>query len=116
MKLKPLYRTPPSFKKLLNSIFKELVEDVNETVLRNAVLHKVANPAIQLLLKILHHQEETKKLDKFVDRLLMGLPGKDEISDELDQVKKQRNPFVDTVLKDQVGTHLMEIIVRVSPK
>lgn len=102
---------PESFRGLLASISKELVVELSDVVVRSSVLHSNASPLLQLMLLVSHVRGDTDTADQFADKLLLGVPSETEIAMGGD---KLRNVFVLTMLKDSVGSHLFEIILKVS--
>ncbi|KAJ9051840.1 Nucleolar protein 9 [Entomophthora muscae] len=100
---------PDSFQGLLASISNELVFELSDVVVRSSVLHSNASPLLQLMLLVSHVRGDTDTADQFADKLLLGVPSEKEIALGAD---KLRNAFVLTMLKDSVGSHLFEIILK----
>ncbi|KAI0216288.1 Nucleolar protein 9, partial [Massospora cicadina] len=87
---------PASFQALLAGVSKEMIFELSDVVVRSSVLHSNASPLLQLMLLVSH------------------TPPRGAIRKEiLINGDKLRNAFVLTMLKDSVGSHLFEIILKV---
>ncbi|GAB5586639.1 Nucleolar protein 9 [Umbelopsis nana] len=107
-KASPTRLVPKSFTDMLQELTRELTSGLSETVIRTLAVHRVANPVLQLLLELQTGTEETQKVnDLLIDRILWGV-----VSDESMQPNSDRDAWFETLLRDQVGSHLLEIILK----
>ncbi|KAF9970274.1 Nucleolar protein 9 [Actinomortierella ambigua] len=100
---------PPSFKEMLRSITEAMTTGLSATIVRSLAVHQVANPVLQLLLEIQAKDDPAGK-DALVDKLLMDITQEEQPGQKNDD----RDAYVETLLRDQVGSHLLETIVRVA--
>ncbi|ORX93043.1 ARM repeat-containing protein [Basidiobolus meristosporus CBS 931.73] len=102
-------QVPPSFTKMLDEVTNLIITGMSDVVVRSLAVHAVASPVLQLLL-VLQSKKDESLNDDLIDKLLMGISSK---QDEVDDIGRRDN-FVDTLIKDQVGSHLFEKILQVS--
>ncbi|KAF7724497.1 Nucleolar protein 9 [Apophysomyces ossiformis] len=105
-------RVPASFKAMFRTLTKELAINSSETEVRALSVHRVANPVLQLLLEMQEDDEEGQNARKvLIDRILWGI-----VTDMESQAEnKDRDSWFETLIRDQVGSHLLEVIVKVAP-
>ncbi|KAF9162149.1 Nucleolar protein 9 [Actinomortierella ambigua] len=106
---RPTRLVPPSFKEMLRSITEAITSGLSATIVRSLAVHQVANPVLQLLLEVQAKDDAAGK-DALVDKLLMDITQEDQPGQKNDD----RDAYVETLLRDQVGSHLLETIVRVA--
>ncbi|KAF9414504.1 Nucleolar protein 9 [Podila epigama] len=106
---RPTRLVPASFKDMLHTITSTMMNGLSASIVRSLAVHQVANPVLQLLLEVLAKDNEEAK-DELVDKLLMDIT-RDE---EPGQTNNDRDAYVETLLRDQVGSHLLEMIVKVA--
>ncbi|CAM0141460.1 Nucleolar protein 9 [Umbelopsis sp. WA50703] len=111
-KASPTRVVPASFKSMLEELTRELTSGLSETVVRTLAVHRVANPVLQLLLELQNDVEEGQKVnDMLVDRILWGI-----VTDETPGPNSDRDAWFETLLRDQVGSHLLEVVLKtISP-
>ncbi|KAI8067451.1 armadillo-type protein [Gongronella butleri] len=110
---KPL-RVPKEF----NTMFRDLTHDLaigsSESVIRSLSGHKVASPVLQLLLEMQGKDEQGKEVQTvLLDRLLWGIVTDPKPTDE--SVVSNRNSWFQTLVRDTVASHLLEVVVKVAP-
>ncbi|ORZ16727.1 armadillo-type protein [Lobosporangium transversale] len=106
---RPTRLVPPSFKEMLRTITSTMMNGLSDSVVRSLAVHQVANPVLQLLLEVLAKDNEMAK-DQLVDKLLIDITHEEESGHKNDD----RDAYVETLLRDQVGSHLLEKIVQVA--
>ncbi|KAG0339267.1 Nucleolar protein 9 [Podila humilis] len=106
---RPTRLVPPSFKEMLHTITSTMMNGLSASIVRSLAVHQVANPVLQLLLEVLAKDNEEAK-DELVDKLLMDITRKEEPGHK----NNDRDAYVETLLRDQVGSHLLEMIVKVA--
>ncbi|KAI8581582.1 hypothetical protein K450DRAFT_232018 [Umbelopsis ramanniana AG] len=107
-KASPTRVVPKSFTDMLHELTRELTEGLSETVIRTLAVHRVANPVLQLLLELQPETEDGQNArDMIIDRILWGI-----VSDESTQSNHDRDSWFETLLRDQVGSHLLEVILK----
>ncbi|KAG0044929.1 Nucleolar protein 9 [Gryganskiella cystojenkinii] len=106
---RPTRLVPPSFKEMLRTITSTMMNGLSASIVRSLAVHQVANPVLQLLLEVLAKDDEAAK-DELVDKLLMDITREEEPGHKNDD----RDAYVETLLRDQVGSHLLEKIVQVA--
>ncbi|OZJ05501.1 hypothetical protein BZG36_01891 [Bifiguratus adelaidae] len=110
VQVKQLYAPPAAFKQILDSFIRQLADGMSETEVRTLSVHASANPVLQLLLEIADVAGgEQVKLD-FLDRILWDLATADP-----NTVDADRDAWFDTLLRHNVGSHLLETILHVAP-
>ncbi|KAK9768120.1 Nucleolar protein 9 [Basidiobolus ranarum] len=102
-------QVPPSFTVMLDEVTNLIITGMSDVVVRSLAVHAVASPVLQLLL-VLQSKKDESLNDDLIDKLLMGISSK---QDEVDDIGRRDN-FVDTLIKDQVGSHLFEKILQVA--
>lgn len=110
LKAKTLLRlVPPSFPLMLRSITTSLIDSLSETATRTLSVHRVANPVLQLLLEFQSETDEgALTRDLLIDRILWGA-----LSERAENVA-DRDAWVETLLRDQAGSHLFEKVLKFS--
>ncbi|KAG0000396.1 Nucleolar protein 9 [Entomortierella chlamydospora] len=106
---RPTRLVPPSFKDMLRTITSTMMNGLSDSIVRSLAVHQVANPVLQLLLEVLAKDNEAAK-DQLVDKLLMDITREEEPGHK----NNDRDAYVETLLRDQVGSHLLEKIVQVA--
>ena len=106
---RPTRLVPASFKEMLRTITSTMMNGLSASIVRSLAVHQVANPVLQLLLEVLGKDDEAAK-DELVDKLLMDITQEEEAGHQNDD----RDAYVETLLRDQVGSHLLEKIVQVA--
>ncbi|KAF9418858.1 Nucleolar protein 9 [Entomortierella beljakovae] len=106
---RPTRLVPPSFKDMLRTITSTMMNGLSDSIVRSLAVHQVANPVLQLLLEVLSKDDEVAK-DQLVDKLLMDITREEEPGYK----NSDRDAYVETLLRDQVGSHLLEKIVQVA--
>ncbi|KAG0212562.1 Nucleolar protein 9 [Mortierella sp. NVP41] len=106
---RPTRLVPPSFKEMLRTITSTMMNGLSDSVVRSLAVHQVANPVLQLLLEVSAKEDEASK-DGLVDKLLMDITHEEEPGTK----NHDRDAYVETLLRDQVGSHLLEKIVQVA--
>ncbi|KAI1321356.1 Nucleolar protein 9 [Mortierella claussenii] len=106
---RPTRLVPPSFKEMLRTITSTMMNGLSDSIVRSLAVHQVANPVLQLLLEVLAKDDEMAK-DQLVDKLLMDITHEEEPGVK----NNDRDAYVETLLRDQVGSHLLEKIVQVA--
>ncbi|KAF9102781.1 Nucleolar protein 9 [Mortierella sp. AM989] len=106
---RPTRLVPPSFKDMLRTITSTMMNGLSDSIVRSLAVHQVANPVLQLMLEVLAKDNEMAK-DQLVDKLLMDITREEEPGHK----NNDRDAYVETLLRDQVGSHLLEKIVQVA--
>lgn len=106
---RPTRLVPPSFKEMLRTITSTMTNGLSDSIVRSLAVHQVANPVLQLLLEVLAKDDEATK-DGLVDKLLMDITKEEEPGYK----NNDRDAYVETLLRDQVGSHLLEKILQVA--
>ncbi|KAF9921745.1 Nucleolar protein 9 [Linnemannia zychae] len=106
---RPTRLVPPSFKEMLRTISSTMMDGLSDSIVRSLAVHQVANPVLQLLLEVSAKEDEASK-DGLVDKLLMDITREEEPGTK----NNDRDAYVETLLRDQVGSHLLEKIVQVA--
>ncbi|KAF9284164.1 Nucleolar protein 9 [Mortierella alpina] len=106
---RPTRLVPASFKDMLRTITSTLMNGLSDSIVRSLAVHQVANPVLQLLLEVLAKDDESAK-DELVDKLLMDITREEEPGHK----NADRDAYVETLLRDQVGSHLLEKIMQVA--
>ncbi|KAG0379871.1 Nucleolar protein 9 [Mortierella sp. AD032] len=106
---RPTRLVPASFKDMLRTITSTMMNGLSDTIVRSLAVHQVANPVLQLLLEVSAKEDEASK-DGLVDKLLMDITHEEEPGTK----NHDRDAYVETLLRDQVGSHLLEKIVQVA--
>ncbi|KAG0164059.1 Nucleolar protein 9 [Apophysomyces sp. BC1034] len=105
-------RVPASFKAMFRKLTTELAINSSETEVRALSVHRVANPVLQLLLEMQENDEEGQNAKKvLIDRILWGIVTDMESATE----NKDRDSWFETLIRDQVGSHLLEVIMKEAP-
>ncbi|KAI7869750.1 armadillo-type protein [Spinellus fusiger] len=111
-KASPSRQVPSSFTAMFRALTKELAIHSSETQLRALSVHRVASPVLQLLLEM--QQEDTQGQEAkrvLLDNILWGV-----VSDVTTPTEnKDRDSWFETLIRDQVGSHLLEVIFKVAP-
>ncbi|KAG0197554.1 Nucleolar protein 9 [Mortierella sp. GBA30] len=106
---RPTRLVPPSFKEMLRTITSTMMNGLSDSIIRSLAVHQVANPVLQLLLEVLAKDDEGAK-DELVDKLLMDITQEEAPGHK----NNDRDAYVETLLRDQVGSHLLEKIMQVA--
>ncbi|KAI9008988.1 armadillo-type protein [Phycomyces nitens] len=108
----PIRRVPPSFKEMFRTLSTELAITSSETDVRSLSVHRVASPVLQLLLEMQEEDAEGQKAKNILlDRILWGV-----VSDVTKPTEnKDRDSWFETLIRDPVGSHLLEVIFKVAP-
>ncbi|KAF9142034.1 Nucleolar protein 9 [Mortierella sp. GBA39] len=106
---RPTRLVPPSFKEMLRTITSTMMNGLSDSIVRSLAVHQVANPVLQLLLEVSAKDDEASK-DGLVDKLLMDITHEEEPGTK----NHDRDAYVETLLRDQVGSHLLEKIMQVA--
>ncbi|KAF9950954.1 Nucleolar protein 9 [Modicella reniformis] len=106
---RPTRLVPPSFKEMLRTVTSTMMNGLSDSIVRALAVHQVANPVLQLLLEVLAKDDPVMK-DELVDKLLMDITKEEEPGYK----NNDRDAYVETLLRDQVGSHLLEKIVQVA--
>jgi nucleolar protein 9 len=96
---------PSSFAEKLCDIVKSLTDGLSDRDVRMLAMNNVASPVLQVLLVL--HAEQTAVVDALIDRLLLGASTGATPTQEL-------HAWADTLVKSQVGSHLMEKVTQVA--
>ncbi|KAG0228204.1 Nucleolar protein 9 [Actinomortierella wolfii] len=106
---RPTRLVPPQFKEMLHSITESMTSGLSATIVRSLAVHQIANPVLQLLLEV-QAKDDIAGKDALVDKLLMDITQ----DEQPGQKNDDRDAYVETLLRDQVGSHLLETIVRIA--
>ncbi|KAF8927431.1 Nucleolar protein 9 [Dissophora ornata] len=106
---RPTRLVPSSFKEMLRTITSTMMNGLSDSIVRSLAVHQVANPVLQLLLEVLAKDDEAAS-DALVDKLLMDITREEEPGHK----NSDRDAYVETLLRDPVGSHLLEKIVQVA--
>ncbi|CAO3588938.1 unnamed protein product [Absidia cylindrospora] len=107
-------RVPKTFKDMFRTLTTELAIKSDEAAIRSLSVHRVANPVIQLLLELQDQDEQGREAQTvLLDRLLWGIVTDGNPADE--RKKEDRKSWFQTLIRDKVGSHLLEVIVKVAP-
>ncbi|KAI8337966.1 armadillo-type protein [Chlamydoabsidia padenii] len=113
-KAKKTLMVPHSFKDMFRTLTKELAVESDEAAIRSLSVHRVANPVIQLLLELQDDDESGRQAQTILlDRLLWGIVTDANPADQ--RKKDDRKSWFQTLIRDKVGSHLLEVIVKVAP-
>ncbi|KAI8971901.1 armadillo-type protein [Mycotypha africana] len=105
-------KVPDTFKVMFRTLTTELAINMSETEVRTLSVHKVANPVLQLLLDMQENDTEgIKARNILIDRILWGIVTDIDSKEE----NTDRDSWFATLIRDSVGSHLLEIIVKVAP-
>ncbi|KAG1325370.1 hypothetical protein G6F63_012184 [Rhizopus arrhizus] len=105
-------KVPDSFKEMFRTLTRELAINMSETEVRTLSVHKVANPVLQLLLEMQEDDKEGQKAKNvLIDRILWGIVTDIDSKEE----SKDRDAWFETLIRDPVGSHLLEVIVKCAP-
>ncbi|KAG0294588.1 Nucleolar protein 9 [Dissophora globulifera] len=106
---RPTRLVPSSFKDMLHTITSTMMDGLSDSIVRSLAVHQVANPVLQLLLEVLAKDNEAAS-DALVDKLLMDITREEAPGHK----NHDRDAYVETLLRDPVGSHLLEKIVQVA--
>ncbi|OAD77681.1 hypothetical protein PHYBLDRAFT_108002, partial [Phycomyces blakesleeanus NRRL 1555(-)] len=111
-KASPIRNVPASFKEMFRTLSTELAITSSETDVRALSVHRVASPVLQLLLEMQEEDSEGQKAKNvLLDRILWGV-----VSDVTKPTEnKDRDSWFETLIRDPVGSHLLEVIFKVAP-
>ncbi|KAI7900603.1 armadillo-type protein [Cokeromyces recurvatus] len=110
--LSPTRKVPDSFKAMFRTLTTELAINMSETEVRSLSVHRVANPVLQLLLEMQENDKEgIKARNILIDRILWGIVTDIDSKEE----NKDRDSWFETLVRDSVGSHLLEVIFQVAP-
>ncbi|KAI9485853.1 MAG: armadillo-type protein [Benjaminiella poitrasii] len=110
--LSPSRKVPDSFKAMFRTLTTELAINMSETEVRSLSVHRVANPVLQLLLEMQENDKEgIKARNILIDRILWGIVTDIDSTEE----NKDRDSWFETLVRDSVGSHLLEVIFKVAP-
>ncbi|CEP07225.1 hypothetical protein [Parasitella parasitica] len=108
----PTRKVPDSFKAMFRTLTTELAINMSETEVRTLSVHKVANPVLQLLLEMQENDKEGQKAKNIlIDRILWGIVADIDSKEE----NRDRDAWFETMVRDPVGSHLLEVIVKCAP-
>ncbi|KAI8380062.1 armadillo-type protein [Blakeslea trispora] len=112
MRLSPIRKVPDSFKAMFRTLTTELAINMSETEVRTLSVHKVANPVLQLLLEMQENDKEgIKAKNILIDRILWGI-----VTDiDSEEQNRDRDSWFETMIRDPVGSHLLEVISKHAP-
>ncbi|KAI8997280.1 armadillo-type protein [Pilobolus umbonatus] len=105
-------QVPDSFKAMFRTLSTELAINSKENEVRTLSVHRVANPVLQLLLEMQENDKEgITARNVLIDRILWG------IVTDIDSTEKNsdRDSWFETLIRDSVGSHLLEVIFQVAP-
>ncbi|RKP40348.1 armadillo-type protein [Dimargaris cristalligena] len=109
-------QVPPSFATLLRRITDEIAVGISGDLARRFAVHRVASPALQLLLSIMAEQGDIEYEGSLIDVLLHGMVGAGDNSGSSDSVAISGSESLQQVVKDPVGSHVFEVLMAlVSP-
>ncbi|KAK4511943.1 uncharacterized protein ATC70_003942 [Mucor velutinosus] len=112
VRLTPTRKVPDSFKAMFRTLTTELAINMSETEVRTLSVHKVANPVLQLLLEMQENDKEGQKAKNIlIDRILWGIVTDIDSKEE----NRDRDSWFETMVRDPVGSHLLEVIVKCAP-
>ncbi|GAA5804800.1 hypothetical protein HPULCUR_010308 [Helicostylum pulchrum] len=112
LRLTSTRKVPDSFKAMFRTLTTELAINMSETEVRTLSVHKVANPVLQLLLEMQENDKEGQKAKNIlIDRILWGIVTDIDSKEE----NKDRDAWFETLIRDPVGSHLLEVIVKCAP-
>lgn len=132
------YQVPKSFSKALDEILIQLLKDLDTSSAREMSIHAIASPVIQLVLgiecdRIADSNPNPQKIKIPTDTFLSVLfpysthrqkklvkEGKSEHDNQNDkqekeESKKSEESFVEYLLSDAIGSHLLEAVIDVLP-
>lgn len=105
-------KVPDSFKAMFRALTTELAINMSETEVRTLSVHKVANPVLQLLIEMQENDKEGQKAQNIlIDRILWGIVTDIDSKEE----NRDRDSWFETLVRDPVGSHLLEVIVKHAP-
>ncbi|KAI8881502.1 ARM repeat-containing protein [Backusella circina FSU 941] len=111
-KSSPIRKVPDSFKAMFRTLTTELAINMSETEVRTLSVHRVANPVLQLLLEMQDDDKQGQKATNIlIDRILWGIVTDIDSTEE----HKDRDSWFETLVRDPVGSHLLEVISKVAP-
>lgn len=136
--LERTYQVPKSFATALNSILSALIQGLDTTSAREMSIHAVSSPVVQLVLgiecdRIADSNPNPQKIKIPTDTLLSLLfpystnrqkkldkaEGKRDKSDKSEdggkESKKSEEAYVEYLLSDAVGSHLLEAVIDILP-
>ncbi|KAJ3146184.1 Nucleolar protein 9 [Irineochytrium annulatum] len=93
-------RIPTSFAALLEGIVDSILASLQEYEIREYAVHPVASPVLQLLVAV----KSGGRGQRLIDAML-------EIDAEEEALRESRSSFMDRLIRDQVGSHLVEKVV-----
>ncbi|KAI8330392.1 armadillo-type protein [Choanephora cucurbitarum] len=112
VRLSPIRKVPDSFKAMFRTLTTELAINMSETEVRTLSVHKVANPVLQLLIEMQENDKEgIKAKNILIDRILWGI-----VTDiDSEEQNRDRDSWFETMIRDPVGSHLLEVISKHAP-
>ncbi|KAI9492112.1 armadillo-type protein [Zychaea mexicana] len=108
-------KVPQSFTIMLRELISDLATKSSDTEMRVFAVSKVASPVLQLLLEMeqsFNDKEGEKIIAALLDRILWDVAtGKDTDA----SVVAQRTSWFETMIRDQGGSRLLQVILKVAP-
>jgi nucleolar protein 9 len=95
-------KVSPEFTAHLTKIVTVIVNGVTDSQVRSMAVNLVARPVLQTLLQVI----SPTLADSLIDRLLMNITSGDLSGNE--SIDQQRRQYVQSMMQDQVGSHLFE--------
>ncbi|KAI7861000.1 armadillo-type protein [Circinella umbellata] len=108
-------KVPNSFTAMLRELISEFANKSSDTEMRVFAVSKVASPVLQLLLEMeqnFNDKEGEQIIETLLDRILWDVAtGKD--TD--DSIVSQRTSWFETMIRDQGGSRLLQVVLKVAP-
>ncbi|KAF8339196.1 armadillo-type protein [Cantharellus anzutake] len=105
------YQVPNSFGEMAGRYGETLRQSLGNNEVRAMVINPVASPILQMLLAIESKRGESEVPGSLMDRVLVGM-----VTRLLNQDRTIiREDYIEALLKDATSSHLMEVLVEISP-
>ncbi|VVT51372.1 uncharacterized protein SAPINGB_P003074 [Magnusiomyces paraingens] len=130
------YQVPKSFGDALDEILDELFKNIDTKQAREMSIHPISSPVIQLILglesdKISKQNPNPTKIkvppttliatlfpystNRYKKIELDGITDKDEIEKKTKEIQQGEEAYVEYLLSDAIGSHLLEAIINILP-
>ncbi|KAI9278411.1 armadillo-type protein [Phascolomyces articulosus] len=108
-------KVPQSFTTMLRELIGQLATKSSDTEMRVFAVSKVASPVLQLLLEMeqsFNDEEGEKIIAALLDRILWDVA----TGQDTDDLVASRTSWFETMIRDQGGSRLLQVILKVAPR
>ncbi|KZT66809.1 ARM repeat-containing protein [Daedalea quercina L-15889] len=105
-------KAPKEFRRVAEQLVRALREQLGENEVRALAADKVASPVLQMLLEVEAEYGMAEEAGSLMDRAFVGM-----ISSMQQDANAEHEPsdYLNTLLRDQTASHLLETLVRRAP-